>query len=94
MNIFKNKANIYKINCYLDKTNMVRELAEKYAIAGSIVEVRAHGSLLNDNVRVTVSFKSRESEPGIYKAFLEAFKNYHIKINKKTISIYKEIGFN
>lgn len=93
MNIFKNKINTYKINCYLDKTNMVRGVAEKYAIPGSVVEVRSHGSLLKDNVRVTVSFKSKDSEPVIYKAILENFKHYDIKINKKSISIYKEQGF-
>lgn len=92
MNIFKNKTNTYKINCYLDKTNQVRGLAEKYAVPGSVVEVRSHGSLLKDDVRVTVMFKSKDSEPVIYKAVLEMFRNYDIKINKQTISIYKETG--
>jgi hypothetical protein len=94
MKIFKNKTKKYRIYCYLDKTAQVRELAEKYAAKNTVVETRAHGCLLKDNIRVTVAFDSTEQEPTIYKAMLEAFNGYHIEIIKKSIFIYKEIGLN
>lgn len=89
MNIFKNKVNTYKVNCSLDMNVRVRQFAEKHSAMNTVVETRAHGSLLSTNVRVTTSFKSTESETTIYRAFLEEFRGYDIRINNKTISVYK-----
>ena len=92
MNIINKKVQVYKIYCDLDKNVRVRQFAEKHAAVGTVVETRAHDSLLNKNVRVTVTFRSTDRETAIYRAFLEEFKAYDTEINKRSMSIYKEAG--
>lgn len=91
MNIFK-KVNTYKIYCDLDKNERVRKFAEKHSAAGTVVETRAHGYLLSKNLRVTITFKSHDHEAQIYRAFIEEFRNYDIKIHGKSMSVQKEAG--
>ena len=92
MNIFK-KVNEYKIYCGLDMNERVRKFAEKHSAVGTVVETRAHGPLLSKNLRVTITFKSEDHEAIMYKAFLEEFKRYDVKIHGKTMSVLKEEGF-
>ena len=92
MSIFKQKVNTYKIQCDLDKNVRVRQFAEKHAAMGTVIETRAHGSLLAKNVRVTVTFKSTETMATIYREFLESFRGYDIRISNKSISVYNEGG--
>ena len=94
MKIFKNnrKVNTYKISCHLDKAQKVRDIAEQHSVKGSIVEVRAHDSLLKDNVRVTVKFKSKDSKHVIYREVLEEFRKHDISIVRNNISIHRETG--
>lgn len=91
MNVFK-KVKEYKIYCDLDKNEQVRKFAEKHSAVGTVVETRAHGPLLSKNLRVTVTFKSHDHEAVMYRAFLEEFKNCEVKINKRSMAIYKEVG--
>lgn len=92
MGIFKNKPNVYKVYCDLDQNKKVRQFAEEHAAMGTVVETRAHGSLLDRNVRVTVTFKSYDHEPQIYRAFLDIFKNREVKIQGKSLSVLREVG--
>lgn len=92
MDITKKKVNTYKIYCDLSKNVRARQFAEKHSVVGTVVETRAHNSLLSKNVRVTITFKSHDHEVTMYKAFLEEFKGYEIKINKNNMSVLGEVG--
>ena len=88
----KKNYNDYRITCYVDETKRVRKLADEYAADGTVVDVRAHGYLLKENLRVTVSFKSEKNMVAIRKAFMNEFENYDLDVYKQSITIYREIG--
>lgn len=91
MNIFK-KVNTYKIYCGLDRNDKVRKFAERHSAMNTVVETRAHGPLLSKDLRVTITFKSNDHAAIMYKAFLEEFKNYDVRINKNNMFVYRETG--
>ena len=87
------KVKTYRIVCELEKTTIVREFAEKHAAVGAVAEVRVYGRMFSKHPHVIVSFKSSENETNIYKAFMDEFKNYDVKINGRNMTINKQIKF-
>ena len=87
------KAKTYRVVCELEKTVDVREFAEKHTAVGAVAEVRVYGRMFSKHPRVIISFKSNESETNIYKAFMEEFNNYDVKINGRNMTINKRVKF-
>lgn len=93
MKMTDKRTKTYRVICDVENTISARNFAEKHASANTIAEVKVYGRTFFKHPRVVILFKSNESETTVYKAFMDEFKNYDVKINGRTLTINKRVKF-
>ena len=87
MSIFEEKE--YSIITNLNLAKSVRDFADKHRANGYVVDVHAHGSLLEEGNLVTVEFISADKTEDILSDLKRTFgENHKVRTGRKLIFIF------